>query len=137
MHLFYSSIALLSTYVFLFVFCFRFVCLLPLASFFFFKAMAPHLKMGVRAVVCGPTYKSLPLEELTKLAESVIATEQLQSYIEATVNTSKANYAVVSALQWLLWLLLRCISILLRLNYQIFIFSLRIRLSLLCATVMG
>lgn len=39
----------------------------------------------------------MSLADLTKLAESVIVEEQLQGHIDATVDTSKADYAIVSA----------------------------------------
>lgn len=65
-----------------------------------FQALGPHLKTGnLGNVLCGSSYKVPSLEDLTKLAQKVIVTEQLEDHIRATVDTATANYAIVSLLQ--------------------------------------
>lgn len=61
------------------------------------QALAPHLQTSkVGSLLCGPSFKVEGLAELTKLAQQVIVKEQLEEYIKATVDTSVANYAIVS-----------------------------------------
>lgn len=61
--------------------------------------MTPKLATGVSAFPCASGFKTTDLAGLTKLAESVIVTEQLQAMISATVNTTDADYAIVSTVQ--------------------------------------
>lgn len=64
------------------------------------QALGPHLKTGnLGNVLCGSSYKVPSLEDLTKLAEKVIVTEQLEDHIRATVDTATANYAIVAGIQ--------------------------------------
>lgn len=63
------------------------------------QAMTPKLATGVSAFPCASGFKTTDLAGLTKLAESVIVTEQLQAMISATVNTTDADYAIVAGIQ--------------------------------------
>lgn len=54
-------------------------------------------KKAVKEKMVNDKKSKLSLVELTKIAERVIARDQLQARIDATVDTSKADYAIVSA----------------------------------------
>ncbi|CAM9701393.1 unnamed protein product [Choristocarpus tenellus] len=63
------------------------------------KAMAPQLVDRKSTLLKKASYKVPDLAELTKLAEKVIVEDQLFSCIDATVDTSQADYAVVAGIQ--------------------------------------
>lgn len=86
-----------------FVFFLRLSSLVVFETFvfcFLFQALGPHLKTGnLGNVLCGSSYKVPSLADLTKLAQKVIVTEQLEDHIRATVDTATANYAIVGILR--------------------------------------
>ncbi|CAM9844616.1 unnamed protein product [Discosporangium mesarthrocarpum] len=63
------------------------------------KALAPHLTAGKKIFSCQNGYQAPDLADLTKLAEKVLAEEQLKARIAATVDTSTADYAVIAGIQ--------------------------------------
>lgn len=61
------------------------------------QALAPKLTPTNGRPKPAADSEIVSLAELTKLAERVIAKDQLQTHIDATVDTYKADYAIVSA----------------------------------------
>lgn len=61
------------------------------------QALAAKLTPKSDRPKCAVDCEIVSLAELTRLAERVIAKDQLQTHIDATVDTYKADYAIVSA----------------------------------------